>query len=100
VRQPGFDAQLTRGAEKDRRSLRRACARELDAALLSLEADRSVGEALSGDLKGVRSLHWRANRVEYRAAYVVLVREAIAAGRLPSDPEADEEDEERPDSST
>lgn len=66
-----YRVQLTRQAEKDFRRLRSTLA-EASQALLALEENPEAGELLTGTLQGVRSLHWRVRRIEYRAAYVVL----------------------------
>ena len=73
MREP-YRVRLTRQAEKDVSRLRSLQAKALRA-LLALEQDPYKGHALTGSLRGVRSLEFSLPGGAYRAAYVVLEQE-------------------------
>jgi mRNA-degrading endonuclease RelE of RelBE toxin-antitoxin system len=75
---PSYDVQLTRAAERDLKRLKASLKQATDM-LQTLQANPEAGEALSANLKGVRSLHWRVAGVEYRAAYLLLEKERVCA---------------------
>lgn len=67
---------LTSRAKRDLRRLKTTKA-QATKALLKLETKPLAGEALKGSLLGARSLHWRAAKTDYRAAYVVQEEEQV-----------------------
>ena len=66
-----WNIELTSQAEKDIRRLRGNARRALKA-IAQLETDPLKGHALTGSLRGVRSLEFSMPGGEYRAAYIIL----------------------------
>lgn len=72
-----FNGQFHPSFKKDVKSLDHPVQRELSKMIDTILENPEIGEALSMDLLGVYSYHFKFSRVEYRIAYTILDAENV-----------------------